>query len=118
MEIQKQSFIAFAYTVKTLGTDNAGDYSPFFDKLSKFNIEVEYKISETDKLGKLHYHGIFYLPKGFFRKRLATKGFHMKLVEIYNKQGWYKYITKDCAYDDMPKEPQSPTLILKKSLFK
>lgn len=100
MEITTANKLAFAYTVKTLGpaTVTPTDYTPFFERLKKFSIEIEYKISETDKSGKLHYHGILYLSKGFYRKKLCMKGFHVKLDQIYNKQGWIKYIHKEYAY--------------------
>lgn len=93
MDIIKSTKIAFAYTVKTLTSNN--DYQVFFDKLSKLSVKVEYKISELDSKGKLHYHGILYLDKGFYRKRICVSGFHVKLVELHDRVGWLKYIHKD-----------------------
>lgn len=124
MNIIKSDFIAFAYTVKinSLGSTEA-DYDKFFDKLSHLNIKVEYKISEFDKSNRLHYHGILYLAKGFYRKRICLKPYTVKLTEIYNKAGWEKYIHKDCAYHNLPTSPPNcithpPIPNLTKSLFK
>jgi hypothetical protein len=91
---------AYAYTIKSLGSELEADYEPFFKKLDYFKITVEYKIKEFDKSGKSHYHGILYLPKGFFRKRIILKGFHLKLEELYNKAGWIRYIHKDIKWED------------------
>lgn len=91
---------AYAYTIKSLGDELDADYDPFFKKLSYFNISVEYKVKEFDKFGKSHYHGIIYLPKGFFRKRIIVKGFHLKLEELYNREGWIRYIHKDVKWED------------------
>lgn len=103
MEITKSDFVAFAYTVKfnkpLLDPPTDADYKPFFDRLDKYKIRVEFKISELDKRGHLHYHGILYLRKGFYRKRCCIPGMHIKLDELYDKKGWVKYIHKDvCHY--------------------
>lgn len=118
--------IAFAYTVKTLGpsTVTSNDYVPFFRRLEALGVEVEYKIDELDSKGKLHYHGIIYLKKGFYRKRVSLKGFHVKLEELYNKAGWLKYIHKDVPpeqwpddYSDEYIEDQEQMEMPKKRLF-
>lgn len=109
MDIVKKNYIAFAYTIKSLGVNKDDDYSPFFNKLKRLNITVEYKISERDSKGKLHYHGIIYLKKGFYRKRLLLRGYHIKLEEIYDKAGWIKYIHKDVYWDYV--EPDSEEYI-------
>lgn len=127
MNVKKSDKIAFGYSIKKLSgkTASPSDYEPFFQKLKKYNIELEYKVSEFDKAGKLHYHGIVYLTKGFYRKRLICADLHLKLSEIWNKKGWEKYIHKDCEFYaleqqakdlDSPISPQIP--ILKKRLFK
>lgn len=100
MDIDRSRFVAYAYTVKALGTNLDANYTPFFDKLSKFSIKVEYKISERDSKGKIHYHGILYLEKGFFRKRICCNGFHIKLKEVTSREGWIKYIHKDVHWED------------------
>lgn len=95
MEINTSTTKAFAYTVKALGTDKDPNYDLFFNKLDRFNIQVEFKVSERDSKGKLHYHGILYIDKGFFRRRLTTRGYHIKLDEIYDREGWLRYIHKE-----------------------
>lgn len=100
MEIERSTHIAFAYTIKNLGTDLDADYSPFFTKLRKFGIKSEFNIKEFDSKGKAHYHGILYLQKGFFRKRIMIKGYHIKLKELQDRDGWVKYIHKDIHWQD------------------
>lgn len=112
METDRSRFVAYAYTVKTLGTNLDGDYTPFFNKLTKFGIKVEYKIFERDSKGKSHVHGILYLQKGFYRKRICSKGMHIKLKELTNREGWIKYIHKDVKwedYDDADEKIEMPT---------
>lgn len=100
MEFIKAGKVAYAYTVKYLKnkTEEATAYERFFDKLSKFGIKVEYKVAERDRHGKLHYHGIIYIEKGFFRRRLITENISLKLEEIYDRSGWIKYISKDLEH--------------------
>lgn len=98
MDIIRSTKLAFAYTIKhNTDAPTAEDYIPFFEKLEHYKVNIEYKISELDSKGRLHYHGIIYLTKGFYRKKLCVKGLHVKLVEIYDKSGWTKYIHKDCV---------------------
>lgn len=140
MQITKAGFIAFAYTIK----HNSGDpdkvcethYEPIFHKWKQLGLELEYKIKEKDKQGRLHYHGILYLPKGFFRKRLMCKAsdgkqYHIKLDEIFNRKGWIKYIEKDVKYNYLEDDydhslslqgdevitPKSQTVIPTKRMF-
>lgn len=105
MDIIKSGFTSFAYTVKLNKSLHSAptetEYIPWFDKLKKLGIELAYKISEKDKRGHLHYHGILYLPKGFFRRRVMMKNFHIKLEELYDKKGWMKYIHKDVRPEDL-----------------
>lgn len=105
MEIIPTDHKAYAYTIKRNCRRNDPNtkehYVPFFDRLKKLNIGIEYKVLEKDKRGRLHYHGILYLKKGFYRKRLMMDGLHLKLKEIYDKSGWVKYIHKDCEYHDL-----------------
>lgn len=113
MDISTSNMIAFAYTVKALGAFDIATsaYEPFFNRLDKLGIQVEYKVSENDSLGKLHFHGIMYLPKGFYRKRIMVNGFHIKLKEVTNKTGWIKYIHKDCEFhhlEAMAEERENP----------
>lgn len=106
IKVSKSNFISFAYTVKTLGKADVteADYDPFFKRLDDFGINVEYKVSEKDSKGKLHYHGILYLRKGFFRKRICLHGFHIKLEELYDRKGWIKYIYKDVKYEHLEQQ--------------
>lgn len=108
ISIRKADCIAFAYTVKILQGNAATkqDYAPFFNKLDKLKIPVEYKICEKDSKGKLHFHGILYLKKGFFRKRICVKGIHVKLVELYDRKGWIKYIHKDVMYHPLEQQAE------------
>lgn len=108
IKVSKSDFISFAYTVKILRTGEVteADYQPFFDRIDNLNITVEYKMPEKDSKGKLHYHGILYLKKGFFRKRICLKGFHIKLDELYDRKGWLKYIHKDVEFQHLEQQAQ------------
>ena len=103
MDIETSRTVAYAYTLRSncAGLPTEADYDTFFAKCSKFKIQVEYKISELDKAGRLHYHGIIYIPKGFYRKRLMVQGMSIKLKEVTNKEGWIAYIHKEVYWKDM-----------------
>lgn len=116
--VEKSKTIAFAYTVKSLGNDLDADYKPFFDKLERFKVPIEYRVPERDSKGKLHYHGIIYLRKGFYRKKISCQGFHIRLREITDRAGWLRYIHKDVDVDEEDLIDMSENkIILTGSLF-
>lgn len=113
LEVVKSQLVSYAYTIKDNRKVNNSDrketYNIFFRRCECWNIPVEYKVEEKDKQGKLHIHGIMYLKKGFYRKRLCMPNLHLKLVELYNKEGWKQYIHKDLLdttsiHDIMPED--------------
>jgi len=105
--VYRSKTCAWAFTVKKNSGKSAEvkveDYDNIFNRWIKFKITPEYKIGEKDKNGRLHYHGIVHLPKGFYRKKLTAKDptgsdYHLKLVELTDRKGWLKYIHKDIEF--------------------
>jgi len=98
--------MSWAFTFKKLGNGYVlpKDYDQVIRVLNRYGY-VDCHFYERDSLGKLHVHGIVQLRKGFMRKRLAIQGFHMHLVEMYERQGWEKYILKDEYLFDPKFEP-------------
>jgi len=101
--------MSWAFTFKKLGNGYVlpKDYDQVIRVLNRYGY-VDCHFYERDSSGKLHVHGIVQLRKGFMRKRLAIQGFHMHLVEIYERQGWEKYILKDEYLFDKKFEPSEP----------
>lgn len=95
-EDEKAKYCGWAFTIKKLGNASVqpSDYAEIVGRLSSFGY-VDCHYYEKDSLGKFHVHGIINLRKGFFRKHLKFMGFHLKLVELYDRQGWERYIKKD-----------------------
>jgi len=126
MEITRTNMKVWSYTIKKVSGGSYSvlpeDYESWFQRLTKYNIEVEYKVPEKDKTGRLHYHGILYTKKGFWMKKLTSRmrGYTIYFKEVFHRKGWEKYIHKDCdEYINMPKEPPSPDFRMpSKSLFK
>lgn len=117
MEVKPSLTICYAYTIKSLGSNLDADYSAFFDKVEKYGIKLEFKIHERDSKGKAHYHGILYLEKGFWRKRLCCKGFRLQLEEPRSKEAWIKYIHKDVHWHDYEEDEDEKIVMPTKRLF-
>lgn len=97
MEIVKSDKTLYGFTIKSTSGHKRSDYTPIFSKWedNKQNVEMVTKHLEYGKHDYLHYHGIITIKKGFYRKRLEMKGYHIKLVEVFDIKGWVKYITKE-----------------------
>lgn len=91
----------FAFTVKFLGDKlkhcNAQDYWEIFEQWCALDSDVDIidHVFENNEEGdNLHVHGIIQLPDKFYRKKLSIQGMHFKLDEIFDRDGWIKYINK------------------------
>ncbi len=124
LEVVKSELVSYAYTIKdnrkVSNIDRAETYRAFFKRCKCWSIPIEYQIEEKDKQGRLHIHGIMYLKKGFYRKRLCMPNLHLKLVELYNKEGWEQYIHKDLLYTtsihDIRPDPEEDKSIFQTNL--
>lgn len=94
MEVKKADFISYGFTVKDNRQD-VTDYKSFFDNVKNNGCKVTCSYNEYDSANRLHVHGIIQIPKGFYRKRLCLQGLHIKLEELYDPEGWIRYIRKD-----------------------
>ncbi len=93
----------FAFSVKLTGKNNKidqKDYEPFFKRLYSLGKNI-FKIAELDSKNRLHYHGVVGFVPGFYKKKLHVKGFHWKLVSIWNMHNWMSYCYKNYDYKDI-----------------
>lgn len=103
-------FKEYAVTVKIQKTDKiylACDYDQIILDLmqgqSYYGCELDIvdSVYELDKLGKVHYHGIWICKKGIPRYRSFNhKGCTCSIKEVYYRSGWTNYMKKD-IYNDL-----------------
>lgn len=92
-------YLALALTMKKLGPRHVqlSDYTEVLAKWKdKFNnnIMIDDFYTENDSNGKLHLHGVIYVKKNFYKKRLQTDGYYIYTTDIYMKQQWLDYCYK------------------------
>lgn len=104
MEEVKSSSQSWAFTVKKLGSNIFQSDYDFVMKIFNKHGKVFDHIYEKDSHGIIHIHGIIQLDKKFHRKRLCIHGYHVKLVEIFDHQGWLEYMYKDVSKEPLPQE--------------
>lgn len=89
---------SWAFTIKKLGRPSDTcllDYANVLEQWTKNpQVKVKEAVLERDSKGKLHVHGIATIKKNFYRHKLGVHGFNMKLDEIYDEQGWERYLHK------------------------
>lgn len=108
--------ILFAFTVKYNKGEavDDSDYYRWFDNARKCECNILKSVSEKDSKGRLHYHGVMSVPRSLYRKRLSMSGFHFKLVELYDAEGWDVYIMKQQDPDLIDDDPAMCVTINKK----
>lgn len=97
LEKNASKTIPWAFTIKKLGgkpnSITLADYSDVLELYAKSG-KISHSTEERDSSGRLHIHGILELKKHFFIKKLCRNGFHMKFDELFDEEGWRRYINK------------------------
>lgn len=110
MEVERAGYVTYAVTIRRNDKQDATetDYIPMLDHLIKSGVVIHELVYENDS-GKtyagMHVHGVLYIKKHFYRKRLMKDGFHIKMEEIYSWEGWQKYINKGYVKKIIMTEP-------------
>lgn len=117
-----QITVTYAFTLRKT-TKNAEatkiQYMNHLIKLKTFGRIEDVKFETTSGL---HCHGILKVFKDQNLKRLRVRGWNLKLVKIYDMNGWQEYINKDqddlmADMQDTPIDPDGGIIIPAKKLF-
>lgn len=74
---------------------NEEDYEPILIMLRRKGIVIDVQY-ESDSKGLLHIHGLVeFSGKTPLFKSMCPKGYHSHFEEIYDIEGWSRYIHKD-----------------------
>lgn len=108
MEIVKSGYTSYGITIRchTKRSAEEKDYELFIEMMKRKGVIIHCIVYESDKCTTyhgVHVHGVVYIKKHFYRKGLQMVGYHIKLEEIYDWNGWMKYINKES-------EPREPVL--------
>lgn len=104
----------FAFSVKKVsGKPDAVtmiDYEHYISHIKKLGVKLEHINYEHDKQqGRLHFHAVIAIPKGFLRTRLRKEGFNVDYKPLTDKKGWLAYIRKDQKMNLFKKQEYVPT---------
>lgn len=93
-----------AFTVKILGCAVEGSVEDYqqnilnrWARLAGVTLREPY--FEKDSSGCLHMHGIIYVRKGFYKKRLQTPGYYIHVKDCYDIDQWLEYCQKTAPLD-------------------
>lgn len=101
-DCQNSEFKAMAFTLKKLRDPKNATLENYSDVLQKWmdmGLKIEAAEFERDSKGILHIHGIVVMRKNFYRMRMKTTDYSLKLRDVYDKSGWIAYINKDKVRD-------------------
>jgi len=102
LEIKNAEAKSYAFTLRRTTNPkyvNEDTYLLYMkDYFTKNNIFIQNHYFE--KTSGLHVHGTILVPSTFKFKKLRVRGWHVKIVEIFDHISWQNYITKDQPQDD------------------
>lgn len=112
-----------AFTLRRTKEPHLANQKMYLDYIGRLTrtLGADIQKVEFEETAGLHCHGIFAVPDMIDRKRFRTRGWHMELKDIYNKQGWEDYCEKDkpdTPIEDDPLRHGEDKIELKRSLFK
>lgn len=96
----------FAFTIKDNRKDQH-DYNLVFNLWATHGCVVLCKYAERDTRGVVHYHGIVNIPHNLYRKQLCPYGYHVKLKEMFDEDGWTTYCKKDQEEESLDTDDNS-----------
>lgn len=93
-----------SFTVKRLGSAveaNVEDYQQnILNRWARLaGVTLREPYFEQDSAGRLHMHGIIYVRKGFYKKRLQTLGYYIHVRDCYDLEHWLEYCQKTAPLD-------------------
>lgn len=90
--------IPYSFTLRKVTNAAQSTKSNYVGKLQKFKdmgVQVTDLVYENNVVNSgVHCHGTMQVPKKFNMKKFRTRGWHIKLDEIYDYAGWLSYMTK------------------------
>lgn len=122
--IGRSSVLSYAFTLRKTSTKKGQptqeDYQVHIDTLclttKSYKKEVVF-----ERTGGLHMHGILEVPKRCFMNKFRIRGWKMHLEEIYDYDGWKRYMAKEQVlknYEKELSEQEHPVHKIRRSLFK
>lgn len=107
------NYIAFTYhkQCKKNYYPREDDYDVVIHQL-KILGEIFYKTFEVDSKNKIHLHGVLIPRRHYPVCRYKVKGYNVRVDNIFDLEGWMKYLQKQQIYDKHTGEG-----IITKSLF-
>lgn len=98
MELQKSVVRSYGYTLRKVKDPQKAGQEDYFNHVKRIEklpgVSFE-GMPVFENSSGLHCHGVVRISKGLDLKRFRFRGWHMKLVELYDPQGWYQYLNKD-----------------------
>jgi len=124
LAIEWSDSIPFAFTLRRTNLKNGmptqEDYQVHVENLIR-STDVKVTNYVYERTGGLHMHGIFQIPKKFNLKRFRIRGWKMHLEEIYDYDGWKRYMAKEQIikyHENELAESEHPVHRLRRLLFK
>lgn len=112
LEYTTRKYTSFAITMRKTMNPRTVKQDDYVNQMNYFirALRVKFDHVTYEQTAGIHMHGIIRIPTDVSLNRFRVRGWSIKLEEIYDYQGWLKYINKDLIEDDdltiTPKDEQ------------
>jgi len=110
---------SFALTLRKTTKPWKVTRSDYLDHINKICEQTGAKLVRYcfEQTAGLHMHGVIEMEYGTNHNLFRVRGWHCKLVEIWNLDGWNEYMMKENYEEEMIEEIH-PVYRIKRSLFR
>lgn len=97
LELHQRQCQAYAITMRKTTKPDKVNESTYINQMNYFKsyLGAHFETVRFELTGGLHMHGIVSIPKSANLVRFRVRGWSIRLEEIYDLDGWNKYINKD-----------------------
>jgi len=109
--------VQYAITIRRTTNPKSATQDTYLNFMQRYidKYGVQFRGTYYENTGGLHVHSTVYVSDTFNPILFRTRGWNVKLVAVFNEEGWDNYKQKDVVEPDSPQEYS--TAALKKRLF-
>jgi len=109
--------VQYAITIRRTTNPKSANQDTYLNFMQRYidKYRVQFRGTFYENTGGLHVHSTVYVPDTFNPILFRTRGWNVKLVAVFNEEGWDNYKQKDVVEQEPPQEYSNQAL--KKRLF-
>lgn len=121
LQIERPEYKLYAITMRKVKSPKTVNHETYVNQIARLeqSIDCKFEMPVTFEYESgMHVHGFIKIAQDVNLIRFRIRGWSIKLVEVFDEPGWYRYIHKNNGDDvDTPIDCDDTFVMPKKKLF-